>query len=125
MTGDEGIARGRFDDPLPATGDGEAVTVLAAAPGFRVERIVSRGHRSPDGFWYDQDEHEWVMVTRGAAILAFEDGTRLTLGPGDWVDLPPHRRHRVEWTTPDEPTVWLAAFGHPPAGGDTKSSRVA
>ena len=57
--------------PLPAPGAAEAITVLVAAPGFRVERIVSHGHRSPDGFWYDQPEHEWVTVVTGGAILAF------------------------------------------------------
>jgi cupin 2 domain-containing protein len=75
-----------------------------------VERIVSYGHRSPEGFWYDQTEHEWVTLLAGAAVLAFDDGRRLPLAPGDWVDLPPHRRHRVEWTAPDTATVWIAVF---------------
>ena len=101
---------GNLHESLPEPGASEAVTVLVDTPGFRVERIVSHGHRSPDGFWYDQAEHEWVTLAAGAAVLAFEDGTHLTLGPGDWVDLPPHRRHRVEWTTPDADTVWIAVF---------------
>jgi len=29
------------------------------------------------------------------------------------VDLPAKCRHRVDWTDPDEPTVWLAVF-YPP-----------
>jgi cupin 2 domain-containing protein len=90
---------------LPA----ELTQTLAAGPGVRVERIVSRGHASPPGFWYDQDEAEWVLVVRGAARLRFEDGT-VELRPGDHLAIPARRRHRVEWTTPDEPTVWVAVF---------------
>ena len=63
---------------------------------------------SPQGFWYDQEQHEWVVVLSGAAQLRFEDGETIDMKPGDHVNIPAHRRHRVEWTTPDEPTVWLA-----------------
>ncbi len=85
-------------------------TVLAAAD-VRVERIVSRGHASPAGFWYDQAEHEWVVLLRGAARVMFAGADEpLELLPGDYLDIPAHRRHRVVWTTPDGPTVWLAVF---------------
>lgn len=94
----------------PGPGAEEEVTLLVEAPGLRVERIVSRGHHSPDGFWYDQREHEWVLLVSGAAVLAYPDGRRLALGPGDRVDLPPHERHRVEWTDPRQDTVWIAVF---------------
>jgi cupin 2 domain-containing protein len=70
---------------------------------------VSHGHASPEGFWYDQSQSEWVIVLSGAARLQFEDET-LDLGPGDYVNIPAHHRHRVAWTTPTEPTVWLVAF---------------
>ena len=87
----------------------EAVTALVAAEGFRVERIVSFGHVSPPGFWYDQPEREWVMLVSGAARLRFEDEAEaIELTPGAYVDIAAHRRHRVEWTAPDVPTVWLA-----------------
>lgn len=76
---------------------------------MRVERIVSRGHTSPDDFWYDQDEHEWVLVLSGRAVLRFEDGD-VALGPGEHVDIPAHVKHRVQWTSPGEDTVWLAVF---------------
>ncbi len=76
---------------------------------MRVERIVSHGHTSPPGFWYDQPRHEWVALLAGAAALRFEgDGAPVELRPGDSLTIPAGRRHRVEWTTPDEPTVWLA-----------------
>ena len=91
---------------LPAGLPDELVQSLVAAPGVRIERIVSHGHASPPGFWYDQDEAEWVMVVRGAARLRFED-REVEMRPGDHVTIPARRRHRVEWTTPDEPTIWL------------------
>jgi len=94
---------------------------------FRIERIVSRGHASPPGFWYDQPEHEWVMVLGGRAVLEVverEDGgagagegagggetiRRVEMGAGDHLVLPAHRRHRVAWTDPDGETTWLAVF---------------
>jgi cupin 2 domain-containing protein len=94
---------------LPAELTAELIQPLAAGPGVRVERIVSRGHASPPGFWYDQAEDEWVLVVRGAARLRFEDGA-IELRPGDHLRIPAGRRHRVEWTSPDEPTVWVAVF---------------
>jgi cupin 2 domain-containing protein len=75
----------------------------------RIERIVSCGHASPEGFWYDQTQHEWIVVLKGAAKLRFEDGM-VDLRPGDFVNIPSHKRHRVEWTTPDETTIWLAVY---------------
>ncbi len=89
----------------------EITDVLVQHDRVRVERIVSRGHHSPEGFWYDQVEHEWVVLLTGAARLTFDDdrGT-VTLGRGDYVHIPPHQRHRVEWTDPDADTVWLAVF---------------
>ena len=97
---------------MPARPVGEELfTELLARPGGRIERIVSTGQCSPPGFWYDQPEGEWVVVLRGAARLRFADETAdRPLGPGDWVEIAPHRRHRVEWTAPDEVTVWLAVF---------------
>jgi cupin 2 domain-containing protein len=89
----------------------ELVEVLATGAGTRIERIVSTGHASPPGFWYDQDESEWVVVLQGKARLVIEGATEpRELTPGDWVNIPAHVRHRVEWTTDKEPTVWLAVF---------------
>lgn len=94
---------------LPSNLPEELTTVLQEANGVRIERIVSTGHKSPEGFWYDQPEHEWVMVLNGAARLQFEDRV-VELKVGDWINIPAHQRHRVEWTNPAEPTVWLAVF---------------
>ena len=83
--------------------------MLLETPRVRIERIVSTGQASPPGFWYDQDRAEWVLVVSGAAGLLFEgEAEPLSLGPGDWVHIPAHRRHRVLWTDPANPTVWLA-----------------
>ena len=94
-------------------GDAEQVAEILARPGARIERIVSRGHASPPGFWYDQPGSEWVVVLRGAARLRFEDEPAArTLSAGDCLEIAPHRRHRVDWTEPSEPTIWLAVhFG--------------
>jgi cupin 2 domain-containing protein len=84
----------------------------------RIERIVSRGQASPEGFWYDQEEDEWVVVLAGAAALVFEDeDAELVLRPGDHIRIPAHKRHRVSWTSPDEETLWLAVFYRPGTGG--------
>jgi cupin 2 domain-containing protein len=94
---------------LPSHVPDEFVQTLIAAANVRIERIISHGHASPDGFWYDQDQHEWVVVLQGTAKLLFEgEEQSLDLKPGDFVNIQAHKRHRVEWTTPDEPTVWLA-----------------
>jgi cupin 2 domain-containing protein len=89
----------------------ELVTILAENRHVRIERIASTGHASPEGFWYDQVEHEWVVVLKGEANLVFEgDDEPITMRPGDHVVIPARRKHRVEWTTPNKPTVWLAVF---------------
>lgn len=96
---------------LPDASAAECVDVLMTRPGLRFERIVSFGQASPLGFWYDQSESEWVLLLAGAARLRFADENEARLlGPGDWLEIPPHRRHRVDWTDPATPTVWLAVF---------------
>lgn len=91
-----GLAEEQFDE-------------LLSRPGLRIERIVSLGQTSPPGFWYDQADGEWIVVLAGEARLRFEDEAQpRLLRPGDFADIAPHRRHRVDWTHPDMPTVWLA-----------------
>lgn len=94
---------------LPSQLPDELVTILLDVVNLRIERIVSHGHASPPDFWYHQDETEWVIVLKGAARLRFKDRT-VEMRPGDFVNIPAQQRHRVEWTTPDEPTVWVAVF---------------
>lgn len=98
-------------DGIPTHLTDELICVLAENESVRIERIVSAGHTSPEGFWYDQDENEWVIVLSGAARLRLEgDNDVIELSAGNHINIPAHRKHRVEWTTPDEPTVWLAVF---------------
>ncbi|WP_442754252.1 cupin domain-containing protein [Methylocystis sp. JAN1] len=105
--------------PMPAAGNlfmnvserlaEEEITTLAEFPGARIERIVSTGQASPPGFWYDQEQAEWVVLLSGSAGLLFEgEAAPRILHPGDYVEIPAHARHRVEWTGAEGPTVWLA-----------------
>lgn len=98
-----------FDD-LPAILPEEITQTLLVAEGLRIERIVSTGQASPEGFWYDQDEHEWVVLLSGSAGLEIQGEGVCSLNPGDFMLLPAHQKHRVAWTDADRPTVWLAVF---------------
>ncbi len=95
---------------LPKDSPAELVDILAENQHVRIERIVSIGHCSEPEFWYDQSEHEWVLLLQGQAELQFADGSIHRLHRGDQLLIPAHQRHRVHWTTPDQPTVWLAVF---------------
>jgi cupin 2 domain-containing protein len=96
---------------LPAQLPTEIIDTIACGDGVRIERIVSHGHCSPPGFWYDQSESEWVLLLQGEATLRFECGDRVVqLRVGTHVNIAAHERHRVDWTTDQQPTVWLAVF---------------
>lgn len=97
-------------DELPDASAGEIVEILAAAPNTRIERITTRGQASEPGFWYDQEEDEWVTVLTGWGELEWADGRLERLAVGDHVHIRAHERHRVAATSPLEPTVWLAVF---------------
>lgn len=94
-----------FDD-LPQHLPKELVQILIRAADVRIERIISHGHASPADFWYEQPQHEWVIVLKGAARLQFQDGV-IEMKVGGFINIPAFKKHRVDWTTPDEPTVWL------------------
>ncbi len=96
---------------IPSALKKEFVETLLAKNQVRIERIVSKGQASPQGFWYDQSEDEWVVVLKGRAIIKIEHQESVKeLDPGDSLFLPAHLRHRVEWTDPAEETIWLAVF---------------
>ncbi len=95
-------------DYLPQTGMEEVFETLIYSSQVRIERIISRGQATPAGQWYDQENHEWVMVVKGKACIIYKDGERLEMGPGDYINIPAHVKHRVEWTDPNTETVWLA-----------------
>ncbi len=104
--GRSGNLFGRKDEGRVA----EAVESLLERPSVRIERIASFGQASPPGFWYEQEEDEWVALLEGEAQLEWEDGRVLRMLPGDWIFLPARERHRVVWTAPGRPTLWLAVF---------------
>ncbi len=99
---------GNLFECLPADGGEEAFDEILRKGQLRIERIVSRGHTAPESGWFDQAWDEWVLVLRGAAVLAFDNGEEVKLVPGGYVDIPAHTRHRVKWTDPACETVWLA-----------------
>jgi len=93
----------------------EVFEKLFSTSCFTLEKIVSTGQSTPPGQWYDQTQDEWVILLSGSAGLSFEtDETEKTektvqvLHPGDYIHIPAHQRHRVEWTDSSQPTVWLA-----------------
>lgn len=95
---------------LPTDLQEERVDVLVQHGNIRVARIVSKGHVTPPEEWYDQEEHEWVVVLEGAGTLLFEDGQETHLERGDHINIPAHTKHKVSWTDPARPTVWLAIY---------------
>lgn len=95
-------------DAIPKNLEAESLQRLVESNTVKIERIVSRGQRSPETGWYDQNENEWVMLLQGEATLAFADDTSITLQTGDFVNIPAHKKHRVAWTTPETETIWLA-----------------
>jgi cupin 2 domain-containing protein len=102
--------RNLFDD-IPRVLAAERIDILLDMAAVRLERIVSVGHATPAGEWYDQVRDEWVVVLRGRARVRIEgEAEDRALGVGDHLLLRAHVRHRVEWTDPTEPTVWLAVF---------------
>lgn len=107
-------------DHLPIEGAGtrgsshEQLLTLVERTDCRIERIVSQGHVTPDGQWYDQDGDEWVLVVTGKAKLELaEPAECVMMTAGDYRLIPAHRRHRVAWTDAAQPTIWLAIHWPP------------
>lgn len=98
---------------LPADLSREVFETLVDADSVKIERIVSRGHASPASGWYDQEQHEWVIVLQGEALLCFDGEPDVRLRAGDYIHIPAHTRHRVAWTRADEVTIWLAVHYGP------------
>ena len=103
------LTSGNLFADMPSALSAEQLDVLRATPNLKIERIVSHGQTSPEGFWYDQNDNEWVMVVAGAASILIEgEAEPRSLKAGDHLNIPAHTRHRVAWTDPSQPTIWLA-----------------
>ena len=106
LTEHEGLpmkAENLFDN-LPTHLPEELFTTILQANNLRIERIVSQGHASRPGFWYDQEENELVIVLlEGSAAVQFEsDADPVELRRGSYLNLPAHAKHRVVWTDPND-----------------------
>jgi cupin 2 domain-containing protein len=87
----------------------EILETILQTDQFKIERIISQSHATTEGEWYDQDKNEWVLVLKGNAGLLFEGNDKtIIMKTGDYINIPAHRKHRVEWTDPEEETIWLA-----------------
>lgn len=108
LEADQGT-RGNFFPRVPVNAPGEIIEVLLRTGSFWLERIVSTGQTTPAGEWYDQDTNEWILLLAGGARLLLENEPQMIImKPGDYLHIPKHRRHRVEWTDLSQPTIWLA-----------------
>ena len=95
---------------LPHNIEDEVFEQLVKSEFVKIERIISKGHHSLESEWYDQEQNEWVMILAGEAILAFADGSDISMKKGDYINIPAHKKHRVKWTDPSIETIWLAVF---------------
>jgi cupin 2 domain-containing protein len=108
-TGAGQVDQGNFFSQIPANFPTEIIEVVLRTGSFWLERIISTGQATPEGEWYDQDTHEWVLLLKGGAGLVLENDPQvIIMKPGDYLHIPAHRRHRVEWTDPSQLTIWLA-----------------
>lgn len=103
------MANNLFED-IPSQLADELTEVLVESRCVRIERIVSESHASAENFWYDQDEHEWVLLLQGSASIEFDNGDVKLLLQGDYLLIPAHQKHRVHSTSEQEQSIWLAIF---------------
>ncbi|MGQ9798950.1 MAG: cupin domain-containing protein [Ignavibacterium sp.] len=99
-----------FFSNIPENLSEEIIETILTHNNIRIERIISKGQSSPEDFWYDQTENEWILVLAGKAMIKFEEETIITLHKGDYLLIPANQKHRVEWTDPEQHTIWLAIF---------------
>ncbi len=119
------ISKKNIFSDIPAELHNELLEEILSGSSFRMERIVSRGQASPEGFWYDQDENEWVILLQGSAGLRFAGKEELVvLCPGDYIQIPQHNKHRVEWTASNQETIWLAVYYKSMTLAENKRSAV-
>jgi len=94
-------------EAIPDDLSAEVFENLAGNKKVKIERIISKGHSSPDSGWYDQEKNEWVLVLKGEAIISFDNKSSVCLKEGDYLNIGAHQKHQVTWTAPDITTLWL------------------
>lgn len=102
------MKQGNLFAKIPADLSREVFDSLVESARVRIERIISKGHTSPDSGWYDQDLSEWVVILRGEASITFDNGETVELAEGDYIEIPSHKKHKVTKTSPKSETIWLA-----------------
>ena len=95
-------------ESIPDNLDEEIFEQLAQSDNVKIERIISKGHKSPESGWFDQEKNEWVIVLKGEAVISFENEIDVNLKAGSHINIPAHKRHKVSWTDPKTETIWLA-----------------
>lgn len=95
-------------ESIPDNLDEEFFELLVQGENIKIERIISKGHRSPESGWYDQEQNEWLIVLKGEAIISFENGIDINLKAGSHINIPSRKKHKVSWTDPKTETIWLA-----------------
>ena len=104
------VVRNLFAQTASTSGE-EMIQSLLDGKSFRLESIHSYGQPTPEGFWYDQADEEWVLLVRGSARLEFEGEGMLHLNSGDYLLIPVHCRHRVSEVSHD--AIWMALHHQP------------
>lgn len=102
------VNKSNIFEVIPKSLKEELFEELVSNDSLKIERIVSYGHTTKEGEWYDQESSEWVILLKGEAVILFENGDEVSLKVGDYLNIPTHVKHRVSWTKPDEESVWLA-----------------
>lgn len=103
------MKKGNIFSDIPKDIPEEIFENLVSPQNCKIERIVSKGHTTPEGEWYDQDKAEFVIVIKGDAEILFEENNeKISLKQGDYIEIPAHKRHRVAYTNPEQETIWLA-----------------
>lgn len=103
--------KGTLLGDIPVELPEEIFDTICLSDSVKIERIVSRGHASPEGFWYDQEKNEFILIVQGSAGLRIENERDIVvLKTGDYLNIGAHAKHRVEWTDPACDTIWLAVY---------------
>ena len=95
-------------ESIPDNLNEEIFENLVQSKDIKIERIISKGHTSPESGWHDQEQNEWVLILKGEAIISFETEKEIILRAGNYFNIPAHTKHKVSWTNPKTVTIWLA-----------------